>query len=136
MIFNPRMNAMTQEEADKIARVVRTADKGCGVCVRNLVERLNDAALGFVFSIPDDDPTVEETVQSGWSNDPEDVDINEWPNVIATNDATEQTDWRKRTNELWEESQKLKLLVRVAAGHVPADRIRWHENAADALMRP
>lgn len=41
---------MTQEEADKIARVIGTADGGCDTCVGDLVELLNGADLGFQWA--------------------------------------------------------------------------------------
>lgn len=40
---------MTLAEARAIARAIGTADNGCSVCVRNLVNQLNGAGLGFVF---------------------------------------------------------------------------------------
>jgi len=42
---------MTKDEADKIARVIATADGGCSVCISNLCELLNEADLGFSFEM-------------------------------------------------------------------------------------
>lgn len=40
---------MTQEEAEKIARIVSTADGGCPTCIARLISRLNGAGLGWTF---------------------------------------------------------------------------------------
>ena len=44
---------MTKDEAEKLAKIVSTADEGCDYCVGALVERLNKAALGYHFDITD-----------------------------------------------------------------------------------
>lgn len=41
---------MTQEEAQKIARIVGHADGGCSACVGDLVARLNEQGLGWRFT--------------------------------------------------------------------------------------
>ena len=53
---------MTKSEAETIARIIGTADGGCPVCVHNLVEQLNTAALGWRFIETDrcEEPTDEE----------------------------------------------------------------------------
>lgn len=42
---------MTLEEAQKIAEVISLADGGCGTCVKELCEALNQASLGFTWNI-------------------------------------------------------------------------------------
>lgn len=70
---------MTQEEADKVAKIIRTADGGCPVCVGSLCERATAAGLGFRF---------EETGERVAEPDPEWPDAPEFwssfPEVIAS----------------------------------------------------
>ena len=72
---------MTQDEADKIAAVIRTADNGCPFCIQNLCDRLNRSGLGFVFERTDGQVT--ERNQPDWSDDPEDAFELEFPEVVA-----------------------------------------------------
>lgn len=49
---------MTLEEAKKIAAIADTADGGCEVCVRNLIEQLQETFPEFSWIIPADyEPT-------------------------------------------------------------------------------
>lgn len=41
---------MTDEEAEKIASIIATADGGCFVCVGELAEQLNEAFPEFVWT--------------------------------------------------------------------------------------
>lgn len=68
---------MTQDEANKIAAIIATADGGCSVCVENLIRRMNSADLGFTFKQTGAD--IEE--QADWSDDPEDTVT--YPGVVA-----------------------------------------------------
>lgn len=40
---------MTREEAERLAKVLATADGGCPVCVHSICEKANDAQLGWWF---------------------------------------------------------------------------------------
>jgi len=68
---------VTQEEADKLARVISTADGGCYACVTDLCRRMTAAGLGFSFQIFAG--TI--TINAEWTDDPEFAEI--YPNVIA-----------------------------------------------------
>jgi hypothetical protein len=71
---------MTQDEADKIAAIIRTADNGCSHCVDKLLERLNAAGLGFVFSYEGEITIVE---QPEWTDDLDWAVTMTCPNVTA-----------------------------------------------------
>lgn len=58
---------MTPEEAQTIARIAGTADGGCPNCVSDIVERLNKAELGYVWTMTDE--TYMEP--AGWYDDPQ-----------------------------------------------------------------
>lgn len=76
---------MTQEEADKIAAVLRTADSGCSTCVRDLCERATAARLGFRFEMTGQ--TVEVREQPDWTDDPEEARDRHHPEVVARPEA-------------------------------------------------
>lgn len=40
---------MNREEASRIARIIGSADGGCSPCVSALVDKLNEADLGWTF---------------------------------------------------------------------------------------
>lgn len=71
---------MTQEEADKLCAIIRTADGGCSVCVASLCHAINEASFGFTFHI---DGHIEVICVPSWSGDPEDADTRRYPNVAA-----------------------------------------------------
>jgi hypothetical protein len=48
---------MTLEEAEKLCRIAETADGGCHVCVRVIVEELNEAFPQFQWAMPHKDQT-------------------------------------------------------------------------------
>lgn len=73
---------MTQAEADAIAAVIRTADGGCSVCVRDLCRRMTDAGLGWAFAMTGRD--IEVMDQPNWSDDPDDAETRTYPEVVAT----------------------------------------------------
>ena len=60
---------MTLEEAQKVARIVGTADGGCRSCCNALVDQLNKVSLGFRFTRTDE----WHSEQPDWSNDPADA---------------------------------------------------------------
>lgn len=72
---------MTQDEANKVAAVIRTADGGCSSCVSELCRRMTAAGLGFDFTMTG--RNVEEVVQPDWSDDPDDGYTQPWPEVVA-----------------------------------------------------
>lgn len=60
---------MTLEEATAIGMIAGTADGGCSVCVRNLIDRLNAAFPAFQWEMTRD----EQEEQPEWSDDPKDI---------------------------------------------------------------
>lgn len=40
---------MTNDEAEKIAKIISTVDGGCAYCIDSAIERLNAAGLGWQF---------------------------------------------------------------------------------------
>lgn len=44
---------MNLREAQKIAKIIGSADNGCSVCVNDLVNQLNNSNLGFHFQYTD-----------------------------------------------------------------------------------
>lgn len=49
---------MTLVEAQKVAAIVATADGGCSVCVRDLVEQLNETFKDFTWLYDEDQEGV------------------------------------------------------------------------------
>lgn len=72
---------MTQEEAQIIADIVATADRGCRYCVKDLCERLNETGIGFDFKMTGKKREVKARYQ--WSDDPEDISMETFPEIIA-----------------------------------------------------
>lgn len=71
---------MTQQEADKIARVLSTADGGCSNCVVNLCEEINKEKLGFRFGM-----TGEKRFEQ-WEGEEEGLG-HQFPRVIAVKEG-------------------------------------------------
>jgi len=40
---------MTLEEAEKICKIIETADDGCSLCVKDMVRQFNNGEFGFVW---------------------------------------------------------------------------------------
>jgi len=72
---------MTQEEAEKIANIIRGADNGCSVCVGSLCDALSAAGLGFVFT---DGPREEVRIPFDYGNPEEDYYSSYRPIVTVT----------------------------------------------------
>lgn len=65
---------MTLDEAEKIGRIIGTADGGCDTCISLLADQMNEAFPEFWWEVTDE----EIRVQSQISDDPEDTEFIGW----------------------------------------------------------
>jgi hypothetical protein len=67
---------MTQEEADKLAKIFRTVDSSCAVCIMDICDEASSADLGFVWRLVEGDSRLGEVIAYIAGTEPPEVLIN------------------------------------------------------------